>query len=285
MTKKGLLGGLAAAGGATVTFFCGYYLAKLRLEEHYQHIAATEITEAKEFYKSFYKKDEYDTPEKAANELLPEAVEALENYQPTDETPDDVKKVVEDPKDHEGQDLEELAKAADHLVEEGKKKTKNIFTPPEDVTVDFNEGKVEEKPPTTKKPRKKKPAADEAKAATKTVPPPRIDVNDNFPTPIQIQPDKIFIISQDVFMSNDTGYEQQTMTFFTGDKILVNSEDQIINEVYDWLGGEENIRFGHRSDDPNVVYIRNIKMGTDIELLRHEGTYKEVVAGLGGDDG
>jgi hypothetical protein len=89
---------VGAVGGALV--------ANKRLEEKYIAIAEQEIEEAKRFYGRVYKKDEFQTPAQAVEELVPEserqAAEALREYQgeqievlPADEplmTADEIKK-------------------------------------------------------------------------------------------------------------------------------------------------------------------------------------------------
>jgi hypothetical protein len=46
------------------------------------------------------------------------------------------------------------------------------------------------------------------------------------------------------------------------------------------IGDYNIIRIGHRSNDPNVLYVRNHVLGTDFEVCRSTGSYKREVAGL-----
>jgi hypothetical protein len=79
---------VAASAGAAG----GYYWAKKRLTTKFDAIMENEIHEAKEFYAAQYKAEEYETPEKAVEKLIPkeerkksksekEAANALVNYQ------------------------------------------------------------------------------------------------------------------------------------------------------------------------------------------------------------
>lgn len=56
-----------AAGGAG-----GYLLAEKRMREKYEAVAKRDIAEMKEFYKKFYKAEEYETAESAAAVLVPD---------------------------------------------------------------------------------------------------------------------------------------------------------------------------------------------------------------------
>lgn len=69
-----LLAGVAVAatlaGGAV-----GYFVAAKRLEPKYRDLAEKEIAEAKAYYSGVYKSDEFETPEKAVDKLIPEEVQ------------------------------------------------------------------------------------------------------------------------------------------------------------------------------------------------------------------
>jgi hypothetical protein len=79
-----------------------------------------------------------------------------------------------------------------------------------------------------------------------------------------------YIISQDEFLANESGYPQVTITYYEGDEVLADDRDEVI-ENPDVNIGMKNLRFGHRSDDPNVVYIRNDKLKTEFEACRSMG--------------
>ena len=54
----------------------------------------------------------------------------------------------------------------------------------------------------------------------------------------------------------------------------------MIDDINGTVGQDNMKRFGHGCDDPNVVFIRNEKLATDFEVLRHNGSYAEEVLGL-----
>jgi len=57
---------------------------------------------------------------------------------------------------------------------------------------------------------------------------------------------------------------------------LCDSHDKPIYNHSEVVG---ELLFGHGSNDPNVVYIRNPKLEAEYEILRDEGSYEEIVLG------
>jgi len=89
-----------------------------------------------------------------------------------------------------------------------------------------------------------------------------------------------YILTKDEFMENDSEYTQSTVTYFAGDKVLIDSREDMIEEV-DMTVGEGNLeRFGHGSGDPNVLYVRNDRLELEFEILLSRGKYSKEVAGL-----
>lgn len=93
-----------------------------------------------------------------------------------------------------------------------------------------------------------------------------------------------YIIHQDEHMANDDDYTQVTLTYFMGDDVLADERDTVIAEP-DAIVGLGNLQqFGHGSNDPNIVYIRNPRLEVDYEVIRSEGTFAQEVHGFSGDD-
>ncbi|ADD81068.1 gp070 [Rhodococcus phage ReqiPoco6] len=89
-----------------------------------------------------------------------------------------------------------------------------------------------------------------------------------------------YILTRQEFEDCDLDYDQNTLTYFEGDNILVDERnDPINNGVETIIGGEHNLRFGHWSEDANVLYIRNDRLSIDFEIVRSSGTYAEEVLG------
>lgn len=89
-----------------------------------------------------------------------------------------------------------------------------------------------------------------------------------------------YIISHDEYMANEKEYRQITVTYYAGDEVLVDAEDDQPIVKAERSVGVENLQFGLWSGDQNVVYIRSDPFECEFEVLYHEGKYSEVVLGL-----
>lgn len=93
-------------------------------------------------------------------------------------------------------------------------------------------------------------------------------------------PDKPYVIHVDEYKENATNYDQLTYTWWETDEIMTADHDEVVDEV-DRIVGMDNLKlFGHGSGQKDVVYIRNDQMSMDIEILRSDANYGEVVHGL-----
>lgn len=93
------------------------------------------------------------------------------------------------------------------------------------------------------------------------------------------EPDKPYVISLAEFQENEEGHEQQTLQYYEEDDVLCDSRDQPIDATDYTVGDDNLVRFGHGSEDGNVVYIRNERLDTDFEVLRSTGSYQKEVLG------
>lgn len=95
--------------------------------------------------------------------------------------------------------------------------------------------------------------------------------------PYTIHYDEFFEEDEDTF-----DFAQVSCTFYEGDAILVNNSDGV--PIYNHPTIVGDMRFGHGSKDPNVVYIRNEKRKAEYEIIREEGAYAHEVMGLDEDN-
>ena len=92
-----------------------------------------------------------------------------------------------------------------------------------------------------------------------------------------------YVISHVEFMENDLEHEQASVTYFEGDDIVCDERDESLEPAY--TVGEDNLtKFGYGSNDNNVVYVRNEKLGIDYEVLRSRGKYTREVLGVIDDE-
>lgn len=121
----------------------------------------------------------------------------------------------------------------------------------------------------------------EAKQVLKSIfrnPPPENDPD--FDAEVEARdPNHPYIIAVTEFLSNDSNYSQETLTWYMRDSMLIDDQDEPVEDP-EGVIGLGNLQFGHRSDQENAVYIRNDRLLIDFEVVRHEGSYAQVVLGL-----
>ena len=86
-----------------------------------------------------------------------------------------------------------------------------------------------------------------------------------------------YILHHEEFHSEESGYTQQTLCYYQGDNQVTDEQDSPVYNFPTILG---DLRFGHGSGDPNVVYIRNDKLRAEYEVLLHSGSYAKEVLGI-----
>ena len=198
----------------------GYLFARKQLELKYEELAQREIAEAKEFYARLYKKEGFETPERAAETLgvdvdgepeperhlrLVKAAEAMQTYQVDgDQTTGEVV---------------------------------NVFQRAAEDDADIVEPVGEQDVP--------------------------------------------YVIKQATYMEGDQNYTQCTVTWYQLDGVLSDERDEPIDDVDEKVGLNNLQRFGQRSGQPHVVYVRNDADGIDYEILRSEGSFAKEVLGIG----
>lgn len=96
--------------------------------------------------------------------------------------------------------------------------------------------------------------------------------------PVVEQISKPYVLPEDVYM--ESTFEKVTLTYYEGDDTLCDDQEVIIPEVTDLLGEEALVSFGVKSEDPDIVYIRNEKRGTDYEVVRVKKSYSVEVLQL-----
>jgi hypothetical protein len=88
------------------------------------------------------------------------------------------------------------------------------------------------------------------------------------------QDENITVISQDLFLSNVSGFPQETLTYFADGGVLDTMSD-FVDHVP--LIGAALPLFGVQSNDPEVVYIRNKTLGKEFEVLKDPGNAADLL--------
>ena len=90
--------------------------------------------------------------------------------------------------------------------------------------------------------------------------------------------DKPYVITTAEF-EEDNGYDKVDLTYYEEDDTLIDLREDLVNDVNRTVGKANLKRFGHGSNGPDTLYVRNDRLGTDFEISRAEGTYMEVILG------
>ena len=240
-----LLVGVGVAGLA-IGAASGYFFAKRRLEELMRRELDEKTEAALEYYKDYYQKvnkvEKYATASDAAAALLP------------DGAPVEVVKALEDytgasyvePDEEVVVEVQEILVTEDDTDDEpAVVERRNVFV--DGVLVDGKPISEEDYP-----------EYDDA----------AVDLT------------KPHIVSKDAFFMNEHDDEQVQITYYAGDDVLADENDDEIGDSDDKVGDHNLKFFGHLSEDINIVYIRNPELGLSFEVARSAGKYSKEVQGF-----
>lgn len=93
-------------------------------------------------------------------------------------------------------------------------------------------------------------------------------------------PDAPYVIHVDE--KEDMSYDWVTLTYYDGDDVLCNERDEIVDpDKRNMVVGEQNLlRFGHGSNDPHIVFVRNDSLEIQYEIVKSPNHYAEEVHGF-----
>lgn len=98
-------------------------------------------------------------------------------------------------------------------------------------------------------------------------------------------PEAPYVIHQNEYNHSNPNYSKAVYTYWSVDDVVTDSEDDHPISHADMVVGLTNLKFGHGSDDENVVYIRNDRLETDIQIVQVNRSYEEEKLGLTRNDG
>jgi len=81
-----------------------------------------------------------------------------------------------------------------------------------------------------------------------------------------------FVISREKYSWDEEegdDYEKITLTYYPRDRILLDDEDEVVDDIGSLVGWRNLSQFGGESGDPDVVFVRNPKLQTDFEVVRN----------------
>lgn len=95
-----------------------------------------------------------------------------------------------------------------------------------------------------------------------------------------------YVISEDEYMYPTVfkEFEQSTLIYYESDDVLATDRDEVIKDVDELIGPSALTRFGEESGSDDVVFVRNIRLSTNFEVVREKGSYQELVLGIEDED-
>ena len=106
------------------------------------------------------------------------------------------------------------------------------------------------------------------------------DANWDYAAELEKRTDDVpYVIHKDEFFAQEKDYTQVTLTYYEGDDTLCDERDSVVADQDATIGLGNLSRFGHGSGDPNIVYIRNVELSIEYEVVHSDGKYSvEVLA-------
>lgn len=93
--------------------------------------------------------------------------------------------------------------------------------------------------------------------------------------------DAIRIISEREYLETHvTDYGKLDWTYYSEDNSLCDENEELVPDVNAFIGPYALHSFGEDNDDPDIVYIRNNKLGNDYCVTRLHASYSEAVLGI-----
>jgi len=97
-------------------------------------------------------------------------------------------------------------------------------------------------------------------------------------------PDAPYVIHQNEYNHSEPDYSKVTYTYYAVDDVVVDDDNEHPVPHGDIVVGLDNLKFGHGSDDVDVVFVRNDRLEMDMQICRVDRSFEEEVLGLNRDD-
>lgn len=89
-----------------------------------------------------------------------------------------------------------------------------------------------------------------------------------------------YIIHVTEFYEDMPEFDKLSLMYYTEDGVLADENSEYIPTPTDIVGLEALSSFGVDSEDANIVYVRNEPISSDLEVIKVEGSYSELVVGM-----
>lgn len=88
-----------------------------------------------------------------------------------------------------------------------------------------------------------------------------------------------YVIDDLEYAMRNPAYKTRELTYYEVDDVVVDNDDVVISSPEKLIGPDALLNFGVKSDDPDIVYIRNDQNMTQYEVARVHGSYDEIILG------
>lgn len=92
--------------------------------------------------------------------------------------------------------------------------------------------------------------------------------------------DEPYVITLEEFSAERMDFDKTSISYYEEDDTLLDDGDEVIDDVDGTIGDSALSSFGEGNPSPDVVYVRNERLGTDFEVVRHHASYQEAVLGV-----
>lgn len=89
-----------------------------------------------------------------------------------------------------------------------------------------------------------------------------------------------YIITEDEYMNCERDYKQISLTYYEGDDVLVDDEEDVVTDSEGLVGDDNLMRFGHGCKQKNELFIRNEQLEVEFEIVKSENSYAVEVLGF-----
>ena len=80
-------------------------------------------------------------------------------------------------------------------------------------------------------------------------------------------------ISASEMLNQNQWYSKVTLTYYAGDDVLTDDQDEPIEDPMDIIGEHFKELFGMNEDEPDIIYVRNDDTESDYEVVRVDASY------------
>lgn len=92
-----------------------------------------------------------------------------------------------------------------------------------------------------------------------------------------------YVISLIEYMNDMKSFDKNTLYYYEKDKVLTDDRDAVLVDYKYYVGPDAFSSFGENSEDPDIVYIRNLLLACDFEVIREHTSYQKAVLGCDDD--